>query len=73
MLHKLGDDSIMTMGADRPDIDYEAAWRRELGAPAVAEGQAGGWAGLAVGWETAGFHGVKNWGSFGMARRVVRT
>lgn len=23
------------MGADRPDIDYEAAWRRELGEPST--------------------------------------
>ena len=32
MLGKLGDDSIVTLGADSADIDYEAAWRRELGA-----------------------------------------
>ena len=31
MLSRIGDDSIATMGADRMDIDYEAAWRRELG------------------------------------------
>ncbi|KAI3431652.1 hypothetical protein D9Q98_004699 [Chlorella vulgaris] len=35
ILGKIGDDSIVTMGADRPDIDYEAAWRRELGEPST--------------------------------------
>lgn len=33
VLGKLGDDSITTMGADRADLDFEAAWREELGAP----------------------------------------
>ncbi|PRW33106.1 transient receptor potential channel [Chlorella sorokiniana] len=37
VLSKIGDDSIITMGADRPDIDFEAAWKRELGQPAVTQ------------------------------------
>lgn len=40
MLGKLGDDSIITMGADSMFIDHEAAWREELGEPAA--GHAGG-------------------------------
>lgn len=31
MLGRLGDDSIVTMGANSAKLDYEAAWRRELG------------------------------------------
>lgn len=27
MLRKLGDDSIVTMGADAPDLDYEVGGR----------------------------------------------
>lgn len=33
VMDKLGSDSIITMGADRIDIDYEAEWRCELKAP----------------------------------------
>lgn len=33
VLGKLGDDSIMTMGAEAANIDYEAAWKKELGPP----------------------------------------
>ena len=36
VLSRIGDDSIATMGADRPDIDFEAAWRRELGEAGAA-------------------------------------
>ena len=33
MLGRLGDDSILTMGASSPNLgDVEQAWRRELGA-----------------------------------------
>ena len=32
LLGKVAGDAILTMGADRPDLDYERAWRRELGA-----------------------------------------
>jgi hypothetical protein len=35
VLGKLGDDSIVTMGADSMYLDYEAAWKRELGEPAA--------------------------------------
>ncbi len=35
VLGKLGDDSIVTMGADRPSINYEAVWKRELGVSKV--------------------------------------
>lgn len=31
MLGRLGDDSIATMGADRAQLHFEAAWRQELG------------------------------------------
>lgn len=31
VLGRLGSDSIVTLGADRADVDYEAAWRKELG------------------------------------------
>ena len=35
-------------GADRPDIDFEAAWRRELGEPTVKQTGGQGWLGSVV-------------------------
>ena len=32
MLGKLAGDAILTMGADTAQLDYEAAWRHQLGA-----------------------------------------
>ncbi|KAL4438682.1 hypothetical protein ABPG77_006286 [Micractinium sp. CCAP 211/92] len=33
VLGRLGSDSIVTLGADSRDIDWQAAWKRELGEP----------------------------------------
>lgn len=33
MLGRLGSDSIVTLGADSCDMDWRAAWQRELGEP----------------------------------------
>ena len=41
VLGKLGDDSIATMGASKPLVDYEAAWRREMGVPKKEDDKTG--------------------------------
>lgn len=61
VLGRLGGDTIATMGADTAKLDFEAAWRRELGpccgperrsgAPAAGSGsRRGGTAGRLGGW-----------------------
>lgn len=42
VLDRLREDSITTMGSDRIDIDFEAAWRKELGAESPARPAAAG-------------------------------